>query len=251
MTNSEQSLADSEKNSSSFDALQPAPAHVASQFGSSSSSHRWQRTIRRQWLIFVNSTTYKLLNKKLNDWKIILIQISIACCRISCRLSPTMRLPWLISITGTKIGNVKSGRLLAGVSWICDVRNWAFFKMNSSTLMQMIRGDPFRWDGTSPFCSGKCSGWDITNHYHHLKSVETIQNDIFRYLFHKTTQKNVKVVLMFHLWRDELEVREHTAGDGKQCWTGAAFFLDWTTLTFFRSSVFCPVSTCDDTILHF
>ena len=30
--------------------------------------------------------------------------------------------------------------------------------------------------------------------------------------------------LIWKLWRDELEVREHIAGDGMQCWTGACIY---------------------------
>ena len=174
------------------------------------------------------------MNKKLNYWRIILIHWML---QTILPAEPYDEAAMADLYNRNKDRECKVWKIACR----CRLDLWCpnFFKMNSSTLMQMIRGDPFRWDGTSPFCSGKCSGWDITNHYHHLKSVETIQNDIFRYLFHKTTQKNVKVVLMFHLWRDELEVREHTAGDGKQCWTGAVFFEIGQLLHF---SLFCLLS---------
>ena len=153
--------------------------------------------------------------------------ILIHCCRLSCLLSPTMRLPWLISITRTKIGNVKSGRLLAGANWIRYGNKAYFERINPLWSKWYSTYHYFRWDGTSPFCAGKCSGWDFTNHYHHLKSIETIRrrSQIYYNIYFITTiGEKVRYVAMFHLWRDELEVREHTSGDGKQCWTGATIF---------------------------
>ena len=151
--------------------------------------------------------------------------ILIHCCRLSCLLSPTMRLPWLISITRTKIGNVKSGRLLAGANWIRHGNKAYFERINplwSKWYSIITLGGMGPPHSALASARGETSPIIITI----WNQLKLLVEDHRYYDIHSITTigKRVRYVAMFHLWRDELEVREHTSGDGKQCWTGATIF---------------------------